>query len=95
MAVIDAGEEALGRLEADLASADAAYLDKAEALSKGRRKAASALDKAVQAELPPLKLERARFITEIAHRSGEPAIRPASTGSSSGPRPIPAPGPAR
>ncbi len=66
VAVIDAGEEALGRLEADLASADAAYLDKAEALSKGRRKAASALDKAVQAELPPLKLERARFITEIA-----------------------------
>ncbi|MCF4126039.1 DNA repair protein RecN [Methylobacterium sp. SyP6R] len=66
VAVIDAGEEALGRLEADLASADAAYLEKAEALSKGRRKAASALDKAVQAELPPLKLERARFITEIA-----------------------------
>ncbi|MGX7705470.1 DNA repair protein RecN [Methylobacterium sp. Gmos1] len=66
VAVIDAGEEALGRLEADLAAADAAYLEKAEALSKGRRKAASALDKAVQAELPPLKLERARFITEIA-----------------------------
>ncbi|SEO73249.1 DNA replication and repair protein RecN [Methylobacterium sp. ap11] len=66
VAVIDAGEEALGRLEATLASADAAYLEKAEALSKGRRKAASALDKAVQAELPPLKLERARFITEIA-----------------------------
>ncbi|MET7245965.1 DNA repair protein RecN [Methylobacterium sp. EM32] len=66
VAVIDAGEEALGRLEADLASADAAYLEKAAALSKGRRKAAAALDKAVQAELPPLKLERARFITEIA-----------------------------
>ncbi|AWB19842.1 DNA repair protein RecN [Methylobacterium currus] len=66
VAVIDAGEEALGRLEADLASADAAYLEKAGALSKGRRKAAAALDKAVQAELPPLKLERARFITEIA-----------------------------
>ncbi|MFH6781575.1 MULTISPECIES: DNA repair protein RecN [Methylobacterium] len=66
VAVIDAGEEALGRLEAALATADAAYLEKAEALSKGRRKAAAALDKAVQAELPPLKLERARFITEIA-----------------------------
>jgi DNA repair protein RecN (Recombination protein N) len=34
-------------------------------LSAGRRKAAKALDAAVQAELPPLKLERARFITEI------------------------------
>ncbi|KMO44650.1 DNA recombination protein RecN [Methylobacterium tarhaniae] len=66
VAVIDAGEEALGRLEADLAAADAAYLEKAGSLSKGRRKAAAALDKAVQAELPPLKLERARFITEIA-----------------------------
>jgi DNA repair protein RecN (Recombination protein N) len=66
VAVIDAGEEALGKLEAALAAADAAYLEKAEALSKGRRKAAAALDKAVQAELPPLKLERARFITEIA-----------------------------
>ncbi|KMO32594.1 DNA recombination protein RecN [Methylobacterium variabile] len=66
VAVIDAGEEALGRLEADLASADAAYLEKAQGLSKGRRKAAAALDKAVQAELPPLKLERARFISEIA-----------------------------
>ncbi|AWN45516.1 DNA repair protein RecN [Methylobacterium terrae] len=65
VAVIDAGEEALGRLEADLATADAAYLEKAQSLSKGRRKAAAALDKAVQAELPPLKLERARFITEI------------------------------
>ena len=37
----------------------------AKALSAGRRKAAQALDAAVQAELPPLKLERARFITEI------------------------------
>ncbi len=94
VAVIDAGEEALGRLEATLAAADAAYLEKAEALSKGRRKAASALDKAVQAELPPLKLERARFITEIA-TDPRPAIPPASTGSSSGPRPIRAPAPAR
>ena len=34
----------------------------AKKLSAGRRKAASALDKAVQAELPPLKLERARFM---------------------------------
>ena len=47
----------------------------ARALSAGRRKAAKALDKAVQAELPPLKLERARFITEIAtdEESRDPA----------------------
>ncbi|GJD51348.1 DNA repair protein RecN [Methylobacterium crusticola] len=66
VAAIDAGEEALARLEAELAAADAAYLGLAQGLSKGRRKAAAALDKAVQAELPPLKLERARFITEIS-----------------------------
>ena len=40
------GEPVFDRLEADLASADAAYLEKAQGLSKGRRKAAAALDKA-------------------------------------------------
>ena len=66
-----------------------------KALSAGRRKAAEALDSAVQAELPPLKLERARFITEIADRRRRPRRRPASTAWSSGPRPIPAPRPGR
>ena len=37
----------------------------AEALSKARLKAGDALDKAVNAELKPLKLERAKFSTEI------------------------------
>ncbi len=65
VAAIDAGEEQLGGLERSLKEADEAYLIAARALSKRRRKAAEALDKAVQAELPPLKLERARFITQI------------------------------
>jgi DNA repair protein RecN (Recombination protein N) len=65
VAAIDAGEEQLGGLERSLKEADDAYLIAARALSKRRRKAAEALDKAVQAELPPLKLERARFITQI------------------------------
>jgi DNA repair protein RecN (Recombination protein N) len=65
VAAIDAGEEQLAALERVLKQADAAYLKAAGALTKGRRKAAAALDGAVQAELPPLKLERARFITEI------------------------------
>lgn len=65
VAAIDAGEEQLGGLEKALRDADDAYLKAAKALTAGRRKAAKALDEAVQAELPPLKLERARFITDI------------------------------
>ncbi|WP_230530994.1 DNA repair protein RecN [Microvirga roseola] len=62
---IDAGEEQLAGLEKALKAADDAYVKAAKALSAGRRKAAQALDAAVQAELPPLKLERATFITDI------------------------------
>jgi DNA repair protein RecN (Recombination protein N) len=43
-----------------------AYLAAAEALTLARRKAAKKLDEAVMRELKPLKLERARFMTEIA-----------------------------
>ncbi len=46
----------------------------ADALSKARLKAATALDKAVNAELKPLKLERAKFSTEIV--SDEAAAGP-------------------
>ena len=66
VAAIDAGEEALAGLEATLAQAEAVYAKAAAKLSEGRKRAAKALDAAVKAELPPLKLERARFITEIA-----------------------------
>jgi DNA repair protein RecN (Recombination protein N) len=65
VAAIDAGEEQLGALEKALKEADEAYVKAAKALSAGRKKAAQALNAAVQAELPPLKLERARFITDI------------------------------
>jgi DNA repair protein RecN (Recombination protein N) len=70
VAAIDAGEEQLAGLEQAVADADAAYAKVARALSKGRKKAAAALDAAVMAELPPLKLERARFITEIQTDEG-------------------------
>jgi DNA repair protein RecN (Recombination protein N) len=65
IALIDAGEAKLKELLAAAAKAEADYRVAAEALSKARVKAASALDKAVNAELPPLKLERAKFSTEI------------------------------
>jgi DNA repair protein RecN (Recombination protein N) len=65
VAAIDAGEEQLAVLVGALQRAEQAYVASAKTLSTGRRKAAKALDGAVQAELPPLKLERARFLTEI------------------------------
>jgi DNA repair protein RecN (Recombination protein N) len=65
LAAIDAGEERLAALEMAVSEADAAYVAAARTLSTKRAKAAAGLDKAVAAELPPLKLERARFITAI------------------------------
>ncbi len=65
IALIDAGEEKLKVLEAAAAAAEADYRAAAEALSKSRTKAAAALDKAVNGELKPLKLERAQFSTQI------------------------------
>jgi DNA repair protein RecN (Recombination protein N) len=68
---IDAGEAHLKRLAAGHEQAKQDYAKAAAALAQARRDAAKALDAAVTAELPPLKLERARFITEI--NSAEPS----------------------
>jgi DNA repair protein RecN (Recombination protein N) len=65
LALIDAGAERLAALEKAAAEAQAQFSRAAEALSKARLKGAQKLDKAVNAELAPLKLERARFTTEI------------------------------
>ncbi|MBS7697922.1 MULTISPECIES: DNA repair protein RecN [unclassified Chelatococcus] len=65
VASIDAGEAELATLEQAVVAAEALYVRRAEALSKARRKVAAKLDAAVNAELPPLKLERARFITRV------------------------------
>ncbi len=45
--------------------AEAIYRKHAEALSKERKNSARELDKQVMAELPPLKMERAQFVTSI------------------------------
>ncbi len=65
IALIDAGEDRLKELETAAGAAEFAYRTAANALSKARAKAAAALDKAVNRELKPLKLERAKFSTEI------------------------------
>ena len=65
LAALDAGEARLKALWLQVASSKRAYDDAAQALSSGRRAAAAMLDGAVNAELAPLKLERARFLTQI------------------------------
>jgi len=65
LAAIDGGEATLTKLAEAAAAARRRYVEAAEALSKKRAKAAGALDKAVMAELPPLKLERALFRTAV------------------------------
>jgi DNA repair protein RecN (Recombination protein N) len=62
---LDAGEAAQAGLEKAVKDAEAAYRSAADALSAARRKAAGKLDKAVSAELAPLKMERAVFETQI------------------------------
>ena len=65
LAAIDAGAEELKKLEAAARATEAAYAKAAAFLSAARKKAGAKLDKAVTAELKPLKLERARFFTSI------------------------------
>lgn len=62
---LDAGEAAQAALEQAVKDAEAAYEAAADALSRSRAKAAAKLDKAVAAELAPLKMERAVFETQI------------------------------
>ena len=65
LGLIDAGAERLAVLEGLASEAREAYRIAAAALSEARGKAAEKLDQAVNAELKPLKLERAKFSTEI------------------------------
>lgn len=65
LAALDAGDADLAQLQKDAAAAEAAYLAAAGKLTEARKKAAARLDKAVTAELAPLKMERAVFKTDV------------------------------
>jgi DNA repair protein RecN (Recombination protein N) len=65
LAAIEDGGAGLARLTAETERARTAYVAAAAALSERRRKAAERLDRAMQGELAPLKLDRARFRTRI------------------------------
>lgn len=66
LAALDDGEAGLKRLVNVAKAARDAYVAAAEAQSAARRKGAARLDKAVAAELGPLKLEKAKFVTDLA-----------------------------
>ena len=66
LAALDDGEAGLKSFAAEAKAARATYVSAAEAQSAARRKGAAKLDRAVAAELGPLKLERAKFVTEVA-----------------------------
>ena len=71
VALIDAGAEQLNKLEAAAAEADQRYSAAAKKLSAAREKSAQKLDKAVNAELAPSKLERA-FTTQLESDPSSP-----------------------
>ncbi|MEG9883928.1 MAG: DNA repair protein RecN [Hyphomicrobiales bacterium] len=58
---LEESEETAGRLDEEGATLRKRYFDRAQALSAKRKAVAAGLGEAVMAELPPLKLERARF----------------------------------
>jgi DNA repair protein RecN (Recombination protein N) len=65
LALLDAGTARLAGLEKEAAAAIERYTKAAVALSGRRRDVAATLDKAVNGELKPLKLDQARFSTAI------------------------------
>jgi DNA repair protein RecN (Recombination protein N) len=66
LGLIDAGAKQLAELEVSVREARERYRAAALALSGRRKSAAEKLDRAVNTELKPLKLDRAHFSTEIA-----------------------------
>ncbi len=63
---IESGDAELSALESAAKQARETYLKTAEKAHAARVKAAKSLDKAVAAELAPLKLDAARFLTSVA-----------------------------
>ena len=65
LAALDAGSAGLAECETEAAQARSAYGEAATSLSAARTKAAGRLSAAVMRELPPLRLDRARFVVDV------------------------------
>ena len=62
---LDDADRDLTRLQTEAREARAAYLDTSRRLHDARAKSAGALDKAINKELPHLRLEKAKFATQV------------------------------
>ncbi|MBA3813155.1 MAG: DNA repair protein RecN [Alphaproteobacteria bacterium] len=65
LSALEQGENHIDALERTVLCLKDAYLEKAQALSESRKKAALALETALSQELPPLKLEHAKFRVKV------------------------------
>ncbi len=65
LSALDAGTSHLAALHKAAHTARADYVAAASSLSDARRSAAAKLDKEVAKELPPLRLDKARFTTDV------------------------------
>ncbi len=65
LAALDTGSAEIAALEQQAAAARASYITAAAALSQARRAAATRLEAEVTAELPPLRLDKARFVVDL------------------------------
>jgi DNA repair protein RecN (Recombination protein N) len=66
LAALETGAMRVDTLHQAEISTRAAYVAACTRLSEARRAASGKLDRAIARELPPLRLERARFVTDIA-----------------------------
>ena len=66
---IEKSDEILSELRKEEQVKRLAYVESANTLHKARVETAQKLDKLVMNELPPLKMEKAKFITEVNQRS--------------------------
>jgi DNA repair protein RecN (Recombination protein N) len=69
---LDGGADDLVRLEQELKDAETRYNAAADALTRARQSSAKELDSLMGAELAPLKMERAVFVTVVEPSDGGP-----------------------
>jgi DNA repair protein RecN (Recombination protein N) len=67
--LIEMQGDVLSDLTKNLEKARSAYIEKAQSISEARQGAAQKLDKLVSKELPPLKLEKAGFCTQVSEKA--------------------------
>ncbi len=72
LAALDSGEAGIAGLAKAVVQAEAAYAEEAGWITRARGAASARLDLAMAAELAPLKMERAVFVTEVTPADAGP-----------------------